>query len=95
MNRKILATVAFVLGILAAPISALAQADPLPSWNDGPTKHAITDFVARVTTEGHTDFVAAHVDTAFCAHGSEQCPGGPQWDKCHADMAGQQRRVSL
>ena len=59
MNRKILATVAFVLGILAAPLQALAQADPLPSWNDGPTKQAITDFVARVTTEGHTDFVAA------------------------------------
>jgi phosphoglycolate phosphatase-like HAD superfamily hydrolase len=59
MNRKILATVAFVFGILAAPLQALAQADPLPSWNDGPTKHAITDFVARVTTEGHTDFVAA------------------------------------
>src|SRR5262245_32283469 len=34
----------------------LAQIDPLPSWNDGPTKKSITDFVARVTTQG-ADFV--------------------------------------
>ncbi|WP_242618124.1 HAD family hydrolase [Edaphobacter modestus] len=31
--------------------------DPLPSWNDGPTKKAITDFVARVTNKGSADFV--------------------------------------
>ena len=37
--------------------SALAQADPLPSWNDGATKSSITDFVARVTTQGGPDFV--------------------------------------
>jgi hypothetical protein len=29
----------------------------LSSWNDGPTKRAITDFVARVTKEGSPDFV--------------------------------------
>lgn len=32
-------------------------ADPLPSWNDGPTKRSIVDFVARVTKEGGSDFV--------------------------------------
>jgi hypothetical protein len=32
-------------------------ADPLPSWNDGATKKSITDFVARVTTQGGADFV--------------------------------------
>ena len=37
--------------------SALAQADPLPSWNDGATKSSITNFVARVTTQGGPDFV--------------------------------------
>jgi hypothetical protein len=31
--------------------------DPLPSWNDGPAKKAIIDFVAKVTTPGSTDFV--------------------------------------
>jgi len=37
--------------------SASAQADPLPSWNDGPVKQAILDFVKRVTAEGAADFV--------------------------------------
>ena len=38
--------------------AALAQDDPLPSWNDGPTKQAILDFVTAVTTEGGPDFIA-------------------------------------
>ncbi len=29
----------------------------LPSWNDGPAKAAIVDFVARVTKSGGPDFV--------------------------------------
>ena len=38
---------------------ALAQqaSDPLPSWNDGTVKKSITDFVARVTTQGGAEFV--------------------------------------
>ena len=32
-------------------------ADPLPSWNDGPRKKAITDFVSRVTAKGAPGFV--------------------------------------
>ncbi len=36
---------------------APAQTDPLPSWNDGASKTAITDFVGRVTREGGPDFV--------------------------------------
>ena len=32
--------------------------DPLPSWNDGPTKKAVIDFVAKVTTEKGSDFVS-------------------------------------
>ena len=31
--------------------------DPLPSWNEGPTKAAIVSFVDRVTTAGGPDFV--------------------------------------
>jgi phosphoglycolate phosphatase-like HAD superfamily hydrolase len=38
---------------------AAAQTDLLPSWNDGPAKKAITDFVARVTAEGAPEFVPA------------------------------------
>jgi hypothetical protein len=33
-------------------------ADPLPSWNDGPAKKAIVEFVAKTTKTGSPDFVA-------------------------------------
>jgi hypothetical protein len=33
--------------------------DPLPSWNDGASRKAIVDFVARITREGGPDFVPA------------------------------------
>ena len=36
--------------------AAFAQNEPLPSWNDGPTKASIIDFVAAVTTGGGTGF---------------------------------------
>src|SRR5271170_1054180 len=32
--------------------------DPLASWNSGPTKKSIVDFVARVTKAGGIDYVA-------------------------------------
>ena len=38
--------------------AALAQSDPLPSWNDTANKQAILSFVQAVTTEGSPDFVA-------------------------------------
>ena len=38
---------------------AQAADDPLPSWNDGPAKQAIVEFVDAVTTAGGADFVAA------------------------------------
>ena len=34
-----------------------AVADPLPSWNEGATKHAILDFVTKTTTDSSADFV--------------------------------------
>jgi phosphoglycolate phosphatase-like HAD superfamily hydrolase len=37
--------------------AAVAQPDPLPSWNAGPVKSSITDFVARVTTPASVDYV--------------------------------------
>ena len=43
--------------ILLLPRLALAQADALPSWNDGAAKQAIVAFVARVTNQGSPDFV--------------------------------------
>jgi phosphoserine phosphatase len=37
--------------------SAAFAADPLPSWNDGPTKQGIISFVEKVTKEGSPTFV--------------------------------------
>ncbi|HKS09875.1 MAG TPA: HAD family hydrolase [Pyrinomonadaceae bacterium] len=34
-----------------------AQSDPLPSWNDGPGKQAIIEFVSSVTKEGDAQFI--------------------------------------
>ena len=36
---------------------ALAQTDPLPSWNDGAAKKAIVEFVQATTTQGSPKFV--------------------------------------
>jgi hypothetical protein len=51
--RAMFATTAFSL----VGISARAQTDPLPSWNDGSAKTAITNFVVGVTTLGGPHFV--------------------------------------
>ena len=40
--------------VLLAPFAA---ADPLPSWNSGPAKQAILDFVAKVTDPDSKEFV--------------------------------------
>ncbi len=47
---------AFVLWALLAA-AAYAQTDPLPSWNDGPAKQAIIEFVQATTTQGSAKFV--------------------------------------
>jgi phosphoglycolate phosphatase-like HAD superfamily hydrolase len=43
--------------LVASPQAARAQADPLPSWNAGPTKAAVLNFVAEAVREGGPDFV--------------------------------------
>src|SRR5437762_5995601 len=43
--------------LICAAASTVHAQDPLPSWNKGPTKQAILDFVAKVTKEGGPDFV--------------------------------------
>jgi phosphoglycolate phosphatase-like HAD superfamily hydrolase len=44
------------LGLACAQV-AFAADDPLPSWQDSAPKHAIIDFVTRVTSESGSDFV--------------------------------------
>ena len=59
LNRRALLSSLAVLPTLVelGSISARAQTDPLPSWNDGATKNAINEFVSRVTVQGGPDFV--------------------------------------
>src|SRR6478736_6277950 len=63
-RRTLLSTLALLPALSGLPLIASAQAQTaasgsaLPSWNDGPAKQAIVDFV-RVTTEpGSPNFVA-------------------------------------
>ncbi|WP_455271581.1 HAD family hydrolase [Rhizobium herbae] len=43
--------------LLALLLPFSAQAEDLPSWNDGKSKQAIVDFVTKVTDEKNADFV--------------------------------------
>src|SRR4249920_4017107 len=43
---------------------ALAQTDPLPSWNEGAAKKAIVEFVKATTEKGSAKFVAAEARIA-------------------------------
>jgi phosphoserine phosphatase len=56
MQRRSFIAGLAAIGWLRAP-PAFAQTDPLPSWNEGPVKRAILDFVPKVTTAGNRDFV--------------------------------------
>ncbi|MGZ8396112.1 MAG: hypothetical protein ACXW3X_05890 [Rhodoplanes sp.] len=64
-RRTILAFAALVAVLtgLSAPLAGLARAqtatgDPLSSWNDGPTKQAIVEFVRVTTDPANPNFVA-------------------------------------
>ena len=39
-------------------VSTSDTCDPLPSWQDGPPKQAVRQFVERATTEGSPDEIA-------------------------------------
>jgi hypothetical protein len=45
------------LAVLVAAGAALAQPDPLPSWNDGAAEVRIVGFVRAVTEPGGRDYV--------------------------------------
>jgi phosphoserine phosphatase len=55
--KPLLFTVALLALTWASGSASPTVADPLPSWNDGPTKQAIIAFVEKVTREGSPDFV--------------------------------------
>jgi haloacid dehalogenase-like hydrolase len=53
--RSVAVTLAIVSGLAVS--AAFAQTDPLPSWNDGPTKQAIVGFVEKITDKEGKDYV--------------------------------------
>jgi phosphoserine phosphatase len=55
-RQRILSLLLTMFLIIVVSGSALAQ-DPLPSWNDGPAKKAILEFVAEVTNEKGGQYV--------------------------------------
>ncbi len=54
-TTKIFYLISIILCLLISP--ALAENDPLPSWNDGTSKAAITTFVKAVTEKSSPDYV--------------------------------------
>jgi phosphoglycolate phosphatase-like HAD superfamily hydrolase len=58
VSRRAWLAAALAAACCVQVLPALAQPNPLPSWNDGATKSAIVDFVARVTRDGSPDYVA-------------------------------------
>jgi len=55
---RLVRSVALALcSVLVFSALALAQADPLPSWNDGPAKQAILAFVKATTDASNPDYV--------------------------------------
>ena len=65
MSGGIFVKLAACAFVLFGASQAGAQTDPLPSWNDGERKSAITDFVTSVTKQDGADFVepAARIAT--------------------------------
>jgi phosphoglycolate phosphatase-like HAD superfamily hydrolase len=55
INRIVSAAALLALGVGCT--TAQAARDPLPSWNDGPAKQAIVDFVRATTHKGSPKFV--------------------------------------
>ena len=60
--RVLLAAIILTLAAIGA---AFGQTDPLPSWNDGPDKSRIIDFVRETTTPGGAQYIepAARIAT--------------------------------
>ena len=56
MSRCVL--VAVVCAVWCSVTRAQAPADPLPSWNDGPAKEAIVEFVRTTTDASSPQFVS-------------------------------------
>jgi len=56
MRRPLLVPLLAAVALAAAATAVRAQ-DRLPSWNEGPSKRAIVEFVSKVVRKGGPDFV--------------------------------------
>ncbi len=63
--QRRLAQALALCALLMLGVQARAQTDPLPSWNDGPAKQAIVEFVEATTTWVNSRYVppAERIDT--------------------------------
>lgn len=61
IGEKVMKNIIKIIVCFCVFITTLAYADvsldPLPSWNAGPVKQSIVDFVARVTNKANADYV--------------------------------------
>ncbi len=57
MKTKQNLTAALLLGVAAFTASIAYASEPLPSWNDGPAKQSILQFVAKTTKADSPEFV--------------------------------------
>ncbi len=58
MKKAICGLLTICIVFFFVTVSPYAATDPLPSWNDGPSKQAVIGFVVAVTTPGSPDFMA-------------------------------------
>src|SRR5262249_50726207 len=56
--------ISLAAGIVGFAATVARAQDPLPSWNDGPAKQAILEFVKETATQGNPQFVPAEARIA-------------------------------
>ena len=57
MKHNKFKTLSLAITMAVLSMGVVRAQDPLPSWNDGPTKQAIIEFVKATTTQGSPQFV--------------------------------------
>jgi hypothetical protein len=58
MKLKIVKSSVVAVALTVLSVGLVRAQDPLPSWNDGPAKQAIVEFVKATTTQGSPQFVS-------------------------------------
>src|SRR5439155_15437696 len=57
MKPAIITSLVVAVTLTVLSLSLARADDPLASWNDGPAKQAIVEFVKTTTTQGNPEFV--------------------------------------